>query len=179
MKKGWLFKVVVGIALAIIPFAGAYANTDGGYLQYSNPAANSPPSTLSTISYIFSLLITFAIVVSLAYFTSRVLSRKWSPAVHGRNMIVHDTISLGVNKLLYLVEVGDKVLLLGVTDHNISFLQEFTDEKVIMELRSKALSGEQIQMPPRFDNLFAQQIDKLQHMTSRFSGPGTSKREEE
>jgi len=173
MQKGWLIKGV--LAWFIFPVALAYANPEGGYLNYNNPAATPGPSTLTTVSYLFSLLVTFAIVVGLAYFTSKFLSRKWSSAIHGKTMIVHDTISLGVNKLLYLVEVGGKVLLIGVTDHNITYLQEFTDEKFIMELQSKVLHGEQSQNPPTFNSVFQQQIDKLQHMTSRFTG----QREEE
>jgi flagellar protein FliO/FliZ len=173
MQKGWFIKGV--IAWSIFPVAAVFANPEGGYLTYNNPAVSQGPSTFTTISYIFSLLVTFAIVVGLAYFTSKFLSRKWSPAIHGRNLIVHDTISLGVNKLLYLVEVGGKVLLIGVTDHNITHLQEFTDEKFMKELHEKAFNGEQLQTPPAFNNVFAQQIDKLQHMTSRFTG----QREEE
>lgn len=169
MFKRCLITGCTGLAYFIFQITMVYANPDSGYLAYNNPATSSAPSTLTTFSYIFSLLLTFAVVVGLAYFTSKFLSRKHSLTLQGKSITIHDTVSLGLNKQLYLVEIGSKVLLLGVTDHNINNIQEITDEKFITELKEKNLKSE-LQIPQTFQNVFQQQIDTLRHMTGRFSG---------
>ena len=147
------------------------AGEDTGYLTYREPGANASAGTLSTVSYVFSLLLTFAIVVGLAYLTSRFLSRRLAPTMQGGRMLIRDAVSLGVNKSLYLVEIGDKVFLLGVTEQSITPVKEFTDEKFITELRA---SGELFppKTPANFPNIFQQQIDALQRMTGRQPGSG-------
>jgi flagellar protein FliO/FliZ len=169
MKKEWLKVVVANVLMWVVFVPVACANPENGYLQYQNPAANATPSTFSTVSYIFSLLFTFAIVVGLAYFTSKYLAQRWSPAQPGKNnMLIRDVITLGPNKALYLVDVDNKVLLLGATDHNIACLRECTDEQFIAQLRAK--NNDTGSSVPNFQNIFQNQIDVLQRMSNRISG---------
>lgn len=159
-------------------FFGSHAHkvmaaAENGYLTYQEPAANSTATSLSTLAYVFSLLLTFAIVVGLAYFTSKYLSQRLAPAMQSGSMIILDVVSLGTNKALYLVEVGNRVFWLGVTDHSITHLQEFTDASFVAELRAKGgnFPG---RTPPTFQNVFQQQIEALQRITGRMTGGGKS-----
>lgn len=147
------------------------ASEETGYLTYREPGANASAGALSTVTYIFSLLLTFGIVVGLAYFTSKFLSRRLVPAQQGSRLLIREVVSLGANKALYLVEVGNNVFLLGVTDQSITLLKEFTDEKFIAELRAvgELFPGK---ASANFPNIFQQQIDALQRMTGRVSGSG-------
>lgn len=170
MKTSWPLSIVINTgAVYILSVATVMANPEQGYLSYQNPAANSAPSALSTISYIFSLIFTFAVVVGLAYFTSKFLSQRWSQTVQSKNMVIRDMITLGPNKSLCLVEIGGKVLLLGVADQNITYLQEYADEKFVETLRENGSTSE-TSGSPSFQNVFQQQIDALQRLTSRSSG---------
>lgn len=159
-----MFGTLVPLTLTVM------ASEETGYLTYREPGANASAGTLSTVSYVFSLLLTFAIVVGLAYLTSKFLSRRLAPAMQGSRMLIRDVVSLGANKSLYLVEIGNKVFLLGVTEQSITPVKEFSDEKFIAELRASGeLSGK---TPANFPNIFQQQIDALQRMTGRISGSG-------
>lgn len=160
-----MFGTLVPLTLTVM------ANEETGYLTYREPGVNASASTLSSVSYVFSLLLTFAIVVGLAYLTSKFLSRRLAPATQGSRMLIRDVVSLGANKSLYLVEIGNKVFLLGVTEQSITPVKEFTDEKFIAELRA---SGDLFpsKTPANFPNIFQQQIDVLQRMTGRISGSG-------
>lgn len=169
MKKNWQEILSVTLFLVAQHCTSALANAENGYLTYTEPAANSTATSLSTISYVFSLLLTFAIVVGLAYFTSKFLSQRLSPTMQSRMVRIHDIAALGPNKSLYLVEIGNRIFLLGVTEHNITYLQEFTDEQFITELRAKN-SDFTGQTAPAFQNVFQQQIDTLQQMADRISG---------
>jgi flagellar biogenesis protein FliO len=84
-------------------------------------------------------------------------------------MTIRDTVPLGANKSLHMVEVNNKILLLGVTDHNIVCLQEYDDEALLTELRRLNDHGEN-NPPPSFQNIFHQQIDALQRLTGRVPG---------
>ncbi|HBS59581.1 MAG TPA: flagellar biosynthesis protein FliO [Firmicutes bacterium] len=171
IKKSWtkvggaIFGMLAPLTLTVM------ASEETGYLTYREPGANASAGTLSTVSYVFSLLLTFAIVVGLAYLASKFLSRRLAPAMQGSRMLIRDAVSLGANKTLYLVEIGNSVFLLGVTEQSITSVKEFTDEKFITELRT---SGELFpgKTPANFPNIFQQQIDALQRMTGRISGSG-------
>lgn len=171
MNKGWLKILAIKLIILVLCIASVTATGESGYLTYKEPAANSPATSLSTIAYVFSLLLTFAIIVSLAFFTSKFLSRRLPQTMQSRNMLIHDVVSLGTNKALYLVEINNRILLLGVSDQNITSLQEFTDEKFIAEIRAKgsSFSGPS---PQTFHNVFQQQIETLQRMAGRISGGG-------
>ncbi|MFZ2538302.1 MAG: flagellar biosynthetic protein FliO [Oscillospiraceae bacterium] len=66
------------------------------------------------------LVIVLVGVVALAYYVSKWLSKRC--AVQGQNtkyLKVIDRIALGQDRTLCIVQVGDKAMLLGVTQHNI------------------------------------------------------------
>lgn len=172
IKMSWPRILGINLVLLLLPFTSlVMASTENGYLTYKEPAANSTATSLSTMSYVLSLILTFVIVVGLAYFTSKFLSRRLSPAIHSRNMLIRDVVFLGTNRALYLVEISNRIFLLGVTDHNITHLQEFTDENFIAGLRTKD-SNFIGQPSPTFQNVFQQQIETLQRMAGRISGGG-------
>jgi flagellar protein FliO/FliZ len=172
MKMSWPRILGISLLLLILPLTSfVTANAENSYLTYKEPAANSTATSLSTFGYVLSLLLTFAIVVGLAYFTSKFLSQRLSPSLHSRNMLIRDVVFLGTNRALYLVEIANRIFLLGVTDHNITQLQEFTDENFIAELRTKD-SNFIGQPSPTFQNVFQQQVETLHRMASRISGGG-------
>ena len=140
------------------------AEPNGEYLQYQEPKPAAAVSWYSTISYIFSLIITFAFVIGLAYFASRFLGKKLGGlSANGSSRIIN-VLSFGTNRAVYTVEVAGKFLVLGVTDHNITVLQEITDSKEIEKLKS-----EQVTVPKdQFENVFQRQLASLQQLTQRF-----------
>lgn len=140
------------------------AEPTGEYLQYqeTKPAAYS--SGLSTITYIFSLLITFAIVIGLAYFSSRFLGQKMGNKLASKSHKIIATLPMGTNRAVYIVEIAGKFLVLGVTDHAINVLQEITDSREIEKMKA-----EQIPLPDtHFDKVFQKQLASLQKLSPKF-----------
>ena len=135
------------------------------YLPYQEP---QPPaiSLLSSIAYVLTLLVTFAVVIALAYLTSRFLGNKLkagSVSQGGRVLVI---MPLGTNKTLQVVDVAGKVLLLGVTDHAVTLLLEVTDSEDIAKLRDSSTQpayGE-------FERVFAKQFASLQQISQKFPG---------
>ncbi|MBC8016288.1 MAG: flagellar biosynthetic protein FliO [Sporomusaceae bacterium] len=140
------------------------AEPTGEYLQYqeTKPAAYS--SGLSTATYIFSLLITFAVVIGLAYFASRFVGQKMGNKLTSINHKVVATLPMGTNRAVYVVEIAGKFLVLGVTDHMINVLQEITDITEIEKLKAQ-----QIPVPEtQFDKVFQRQLASLQRLSPKF-----------
>ncbi len=135
------------------------------YLQYQEP---QPPATsiLSSIAYVFTLLVTFAVVIALAYITSRFVGSKFKPASVSQGGRILIVLPLGANRTLQVVEVAGKVLLLGVTDHTINLLQELTDGEEIAKLRDNSSQAGNAE----FEQIFAKQLLSLQRMSQKFPG---------
>lgn len=137
--------------------------SQGEYLKYQEPQAPTGSSSwVSTLAYILSLLATFAVVIGLAFFTSRFLGQKFGHlSVRNINKVLV-TLPLGNNRAVYVVEVAGKYLVLGVTDHNITLLQEIVDAAEIEKIRIQgSLSPQQDQ----FKNIFQKHLDTLQQIS--------------
>ncbi len=171
-------KICLVIILLLLLFAvgsgQVYAQEqETGYLKYQDP---TPPATsvLSTIAYIFTLLLAFAVVIGLAYFTSRVLGQRLGQGT-ANNSRVLTTVPLGANRTLQVVEIAGKVLLLGVTEQSITLLQEITDAEEITKLRNMPNSS----ADSPFDQVFQRQLASLQVMSRRFPAAFSSNRRPE
>lgn len=166
-KKYQIFFRVFFIVLYIgIFFIGQVygADPNGEYLQYQEPKPTTSVSWYSTISYIFSLLITFAFVIGLAYFASRFLGKKLGGLSANGNSRIINVLSFGANRAVYTVEIAGKFLVLGVTDHNITILQEITDNEQIEKLKT-----EQLTVPKdQFNSIFQKQLASLQQLSQKF-----------
>lgn len=160
----WLRIFLVVFCIGISFIGQVYgADSNGEYLQYQEPKPTTSVSWYSTISYIFSLIITFAFVIGLAYFASRFLGKKLGGISANGNSRIINVLSLGTNRAVYTVEIVGKFLVLGVTDHSITVLQEITDDEAIKELKN-----EQLMVPKdQFDGVFQRQIASLQQLSKK------------
>jgi flagellar biosynthetic protein FliO len=99
-------------------------------------APPSPPAELGTEPYPFlDLIVTllaFLAVILAAWLAARWLMRRmYGPgAANAGRIRVVERVPLEPRRTLYLVEAGDKLLLLGSTDHGIVVLAEFTREQL-------------------------------------------------
>ncbi|MBR4695284.1 MAG: flagellar biosynthetic protein FliO [Selenomonadaceae bacterium] len=125
-----------------IGWAADEAAPSGGYLSgYENVDPNpSPVSWWSTLAYLISLLAIFAFVVVLAYFAARFMGGHFSSSLSGNGGRLLESLPLGPKMSVCLVEMADRVFLLGVTEHNITLLSEITDEEEIERLRRQSLT---------------------------------------
>lgn len=67
------------------------------------------------------LFLVMLIVVPAAFFATRWYAKRQSP---GKNLRVKEALSLGANKAVYVIEWEDRSLLLGVTNHSITLLDQ-------------------------------------------------------
>jgi len=127
--------VVVGLALTAPP-AFAIDPKDIGNLQ-SGPQGPTPAhlstSGLGDLGRLsFGLIIVIA-VIGVAYAILRKASRARLPGRRGTALEVLETTPLGPNRNLHLVRVGERVLVIGATDHGITALDAFDRDAAIDE----------------------------------------------
>ncbi len=92
-------------------------------------------------STLLRLGVALVVVLPLAYVAARLYSKQTIGRV-GRALHVLDVRALGPNRGIYLVEVGDRILVLGVTAHHVNVLAELTDPDVIERVKEDAKGGD-------------------------------------
>lgn len=135
------------------------------YLKYREP---EPPATsvFTTVVYVFFLIIVFLIVLGLAYFASRILGQRLGRGGPDAGGKIFATIPLGPKNSIHVIEVAGKVLIIGATEQNISFLQEVTDVEEIAKLQKAQIEQNQ---PLNFSQIFQSQMFSLNEMSNKFS----------
>ncbi|MDR3592768.1 MAG: flagellar biosynthetic protein FliO [Negativicutes bacterium] len=168
MKTPPVWPILLIVAISVLmphAFPAFAADQTGEYLNYQEPKTTGS-SWFSTLAYLFSVLFTFALVIGLAYFTSRFVGQRMGKSTAaGENRIIL-SLSLGPNRSLSVAEIAGKFLILGVTEHNINLLQEITDPEQINKLKTL---DQNVPVTP-FDAVFQRQLASLQQMSQRFPG---------
>ncbi|MCX7708915.1 MAG: flagellar biosynthetic protein FliO [Clostridia bacterium] len=79
------------------------------------------------------ILIVFAAMLFLAYVTTRYIGGKASKALKGKFITIIDTVSIGIDKHLHLVKVGEEYLLIASAGKSVEFLAQVGMNDVNME----------------------------------------------
>lgn len=127
--------------LAVSAFA---AEAGGGYLS-GYVEADPRPSAVSwwsTLAYLFSLLAAFIFVAAMAYLASRFLSGRFGKGGAGEGGRILAHLPLGPNRSVCVVELAERVFMLGVTEHAITLLREITDKGEIERLHRRDLGSQ-------------------------------------
>lgn len=169
------FKTVILIVFLILTVGWQVMAEETPYLKYQDPNQQmNSPSWMSTGSYVLSLLITFLVVLGLAYFTSRIMGQKMRFSAGSSGGKIISTLSFGSGRGIYVIEIAGKYLILGVTDQNIHLLREISDSEEIEKL--KEFQGGQIskftagyaEPNESFNAVFERQLASLKQMSQKF-----------
>lgn len=132
--------------------------------EYSEIA--SAPAAAPWWGMAFDLVVKLGLVIGLIYLTMWALRtyvmgpqarRRISQRINGR-IDVLDTTQLAPNRTLYLVEVADRVLVLGATGTNLNTLAEIREAEAIDLLKAPARAERDAESAPAS---FAEQLRSL------------------
>jgi flagellar biogenesis protein FliO len=118
------------------------APADAGTVE-AQPAPNyeytEPEFGTDRLSYpvlVLRTLVILAIIVVSIYLFFRYLVKKRNRVVAETDIIkVHATFPLATNRLIQVVEIADKMLVLGVSDSNINLITELADRETIDRIK--------------------------------------------
>ena len=75
-------------------------------------------SILGTIGNLFIVLLVFILIIYLAYFATKKMGKRLSiKGVANKNIKILESVSIGQNKSIVIIESAGKVLLIGVTQN--------------------------------------------------------------
>ena len=130
----------------------SYLNEEGSLPLFSNRTSSSTsrlfPET-SNLSATFSLIISLFGIIVLALAASWFIQKKTGLGANNFGKVL-GIVPLDNKRLIYIVDVMGKMLVLGVTESNITFLTEITDKDTIDAYRLKY--GQSV--TPGLDKLF-------------------------
>lgn len=101
------------------------------------------------------LIVMFVIVIALAYMLTKKLATIGSHRMKGKNMKVLEALQLGINQYLYLVKIGNKTMIIGVSKETIKYIGEVDDESIDYTVYDTSLSA------PLFEEYLKKFKDKI------------------
>jgi flagellar protein FliO/FliZ len=156
---------VLLLPVELVQAAQQQAAEEGGYLASYQSTQPQESSSLSVMAYVFTLLMAFAVVLALAYLASRFLGQKMGGFQFAKSSKILETLPLGANRFIYVVEIAGKVLVLGVTNTQITLINEINDEIEIARLRTDAAN---VFSNDAFNRIFEKQVISLEQITRKF-----------
>lgn len=95
-------------------------------------------SLIGKIGSVLGVLIGFAVILYLAYMATKIMGKRMTVNSRGnKNIKILESVSLGQNKALMIVEVTGKTLLIGITSNEITLLSELDGENFKIEENEK------------------------------------------
>ena len=103
------------------------------------------------------VILALAFVIGVAYFLLQFLNKK--NLIQSKNELLNvlESIYIAPNRMVCLLEIGDKILVLGVTENNISFLTEIND----LEIKETLQSRKDLKAAPVFAEQLNAVIEKI------------------
>ena len=167
-KKSFLITAFFLTLVLLLNVGQVTVEAAGGYLAGYEDIEPQPTgvSWWSTIAYILSLLAVFAIVFFMAYIATKFLGGRFNARISGHGGRVLENLPLGPNRSVCIVEMADRVFLLGVTDQSITLLSEIIDPEEIERLKSKPRDFASDMFSEEFGSL-SSIMDKLSNLKKR------------
>ncbi len=100
-------------------------------------------NVLGTVGNLLLALLGFILIIYLAYFATKKMGKRLSiKGVGNKNIKILESVSIGQNKAVMIVEVAGKTLFVGVTQNEITLISELDGSKLEKEEdKSNATGG--------------------------------------
>lgn len=120
-------------------------------------------SSLDSFVQLITVLIIFVFVLILTYFTTRWMAGIQKGRSFNRNLKIIETISVGNNKMISIVEAGTKYIVVSIGKDEVNFLTELKEKDL------KDLSFKDPQNTTQNTESFSAIMDKLKEKYSNRS----------
>lgn len=94
----------------------------------------SQSSGFESIWQLISISIIFLVVLGLAYYTTRWISKIQKKQSYNKNIEVIETFKITTNKYVQIIRIGEKYLVIAIAKDNISMLTEINEEQLNLTL---------------------------------------------
>lgn len=130
--------LTVALAIGLSVFCYAQDTQNGGFLKEYEPRESSEDKSSFWLRIISLLMILIFIALGIFAF-KKLKDREIDNG--GRSLSVLHRLPVGQKESICVVEVGDQILIVGVTSSSISLLDKVEDENTIDQLRTRGPSN--------------------------------------
>ncbi len=114
-------------------------------------------SLIGNIGTAFMVLLVFVLILYLAYFATKRLGKRLSfRGVGNKNIKIIESVSLGQNKAIMIIQSGGKTLLVGMTQNEISLISEIDGEK--LDLNEDNTNGQTMEFSKAFKKVLEEKF---------------------
>lgn len=163
-RLGWVLMLLV-VLLNFLALTAAWVDPDSplDLPEYNEPQPIALPGMAGLF---FKIVLSLGIIVLLTYWLTRFLNRQFRTA--GSDLIdIVDQLPLGPNRGLYIARIAGKVVVLGVTDHQIIKIMDLDDPALLQRLKQPAAdrpNPQQPAKPERFHQLIQQNLHRIRQI---------------
>ncbi|WP_129596953.1 flagellar biosynthetic protein FliO [Anaerophilus nitritogenes] len=86
--------------------------------------------TFGDVKYLLSVLIIFCFIIAGAYYVTRLIAKNGNTFLKSRNIKIIEKISLGIDKSIYMIHVGNVYYLIATTKQNIHVLDKINEDEI-------------------------------------------------
>ena len=118
-------------------------------------------SVIGSIGSVLLALLCFVLILYLAYFATKKMGRRLSfKGVRNKNIKIVESVSVGQNKALLIVETAGKTLLVGVTQNEITLVSEL-DGSMLDKSEDEQQGGGGMEFSRAFKTVLEQKFVKM------------------
>ncbi|WP_341877198.1 flagellar biosynthetic protein FliO [Defluviitalea saccharophila] len=122
----------------------------------SNSGGQANINWFNMLGQFFFLIFLFASILYGAYYVTKWIGRFQYQRYQGGNIKVLESVGIGYQKMLQLIQVGDRIYLIGISKDNIVYLTE-VEKEAIQNLKENIKDSPHI----KFDSYLKHWIKKL------------------
>lgn len=90
-------------------------------------------SLISNIGTVLMVILVFILILYMAYFATKKLGKRLSfKGVGNKNIKIIESISVGQNKAIMIIQSAGKTMLIGITQNGINLISELDEEKLYL-----------------------------------------------
>lgn len=118
-----------------------------------------------SIVNLFFFLLFFSAILFLAYVSTKLLGSRALKGMKGQHLKIIDTITLGFDKQIYLVKIGEQLLLVSSSNKSIQFLT-LLDNNLVRISEEDIKMHEEVSVP-KTENVFKNYLDMFKNINKK------------
>lgn len=114
-------------------------------------------SLISNIGTVLMVILVFILILYMAYFATKKLGKRLSfKGVGNKNIKIIESISVGQNKAIMIIQSAGKTMLIGITQNGINLISELDEEKLYLNDDDK--TGQTMKFSDSFKTAFEEKF---------------------
>lgn len=112
--------------------------------ELASKAHSSSFSAVSAFGQIVFLIVVFAFIIFLAYYSTKVIAKNRIKSMSGNNIVIIESINIGLGLCLHIIKAGEQYFLISATKEKIELISELNKDTIKETKNNSEVSFEKI-----------------------------------